>query len=104
MKKQLTNRVTVIFILFGVAFSVILGKAFYLQVVNNEKLVNYSNSQFFRKTTVYPNRGNIYDRNGDPLAINIKTYSIFSIPKNISDKKTYSKLSKMIMNEMRNTY
>ena len=96
MKKELINRITLIFILFGVAFVVIFRKGFYLQVINNKKLVNYSNSQFFRKTTVYPNRGNIYDRNGDPLAINIKTYSIFSIPKNISDKNTYSKLSKIV--------
>jgi cell division protein FtsI (penicillin-binding protein 3) len=56
-------------------------KAFYLQVINSKKLITYAESQFIRNVKVYPNRGNIYDRNGEPLAINVKSYSIFAIPK-----------------------
>jgi cell division protein FtsI/penicillin-binding protein 2 len=70
-------------------FVLIIGKAFYIQVLNKDKLIQYSNSQFLRKTTIHPRRGSIYDRNMNPLAINVETYSIFVIPKgkkNISNK------------------
>jgi cell division protein FtsI (penicillin-binding protein 3) len=55
-----------------------------------------ANSQFLRQVTVYPKRGNIYDREGIPLALNVQTYNIFTIPKVVTDKSTYRKLEKII--------
>jgi len=63
-------------------FSTVLVKAFYLQVVNKSKLLSYAKSQFIREVKEYPNRGNILDRNGHPLAINVHVYNLFTIPKN----------------------
>jgi cell division protein FtsI (penicillin-binding protein 3) len=60
----------------------VVSKAFYIQVVNKTKLINYAKSQFIREVEEYPNRGNIVDRNGNPLAINIHVYNLFTIPKN----------------------
>lgn len=58
-----------------------LSKAFYIQVVNKSKLLAYAKSQFIREVKEYPNRGNILDRNGNPLAINTHVYNLFTIPR-----------------------
>lgn len=91
------NRIIFVFILFIFFFLVVLFKAFYIQVLNNEKLIAYSKKQTLRYYKIYPNRGNILDRNGNPLAINIQTYSIFVIPKYLEDKEeTLKKFSQIV--------
>lgn len=81
------NRIIFTFLTFVVLYLAVVIKAFYVQVVNREKLITYSRSQALRVVKSYPKRGNIYDRNGNPLAINVKKYNIFSIPKNNSELK-----------------
>src|SRR5690606_320103 len=39
----------------------------------------------------YPNRGNIFDRNGNPLAINTHVYNLFTIPRK-KDGEFYNQL------------
>ncbi len=90
------KRVSRVFFLFVILFTVVLGKAFKVQVVDRDRLISKSKKQFFRQRKVYPKRGNIYDRNGSPLAINIQTYSIFTIPKSLKGNlKPFKKLSKI---------
>ena len=76
------NRIFFSFIVFCFLFAVVVTKAFYIQVVNKQKLLAYAKSQFIREVKEYPNRGNILDRNGNPLAINVHVYNLFTIPKN----------------------
>ncbi len=76
------NRIFFSFIVFSFLFAVVISKAFYIQVVNKSKLLAYAKSQFIREVKEYPNRGNIFDRNGNPLAINVHVYNLFTIPKN----------------------
>jgi cell division protein FtsI (penicillin-binding protein 3) len=87
MNKPFRAKIISVFICFCVLFSIVAFKAFFIQVVNQSKLSAYSRSQTVRVAEVYPNRGNIYDRNGNPLAINIETYSLFALPKNIINLK-----------------
>ncbi len=91
------KRVKFLFFVFSTMFLLVVGKAFKVQVLDRKELIARSKSQFFREAKVYPKRGNIYDRNGNPLAINIQTYSIFTIPKNIKKNKwkPYRELSKI---------
>lgn len=97
MAGQPKNKIRVIFAFFCFAFLLILGKAFKIQVIDKKELIERSKSQIFRENKVYPHRGNIYDRNGNPLAINIKTYSLFTIPKSLKNENdSYRKLSKVI--------
>ena len=78
-------------------FTFVLGKALKVQLIDAGDLIVRANSQFLRQAMVYPKRGNIYDREGNPLALNVQTYSIFTIPKSIgSDSVTYKKLSKIV--------
>lgn len=76
------SRIFITFIVFCFLFAVVVSKAFYIQVVNKSKLLAYAKSQFIREVKEYPNRGNILDRNGNPLAINVHVYNVFTIPKN----------------------
>ena len=91
------NKIIFTFISLVTLYFAVVIKAFYVQVVNREKLITYSQSQALRVVKSYPRRGNIYDRNGNPLAINVKKYNIFSIPKdNQSLKQELKKLVNVI--------
>jgi cell division protein FtsI (penicillin-binding protein 3) len=90
----LKNRIFFSFIVFCFLFAVVAIKAFYLQVVNKEKLLSYARSQFTRVVKEYPNRGNIIDRNGHPLAINVHVYNLATIPRN-KDQDFYKDLKEL---------
>lgn len=108
MNRVEKNRIIFVFTCFCLFFLLVLGKAFKVQLVDAGDLIVRANSQFLRQVTVYPKRGNIYDRNGQPLALNVQTYSIFTIPKSTDGKNTvYKKLAKIVpelsYNEMMTT-
>ena len=93
------KQISLIFFSFCILFVMVLIKAFYIQVLSKEKLLRYSKKQILREYKIYPNRGNIYDREGSSLAINIQTYSIFTIPKNVNDGiSSYIRLSEIVPN------
>lgn len=112
------NRIFFSFLVFCFLFAIVISKAFYIQVVNKQKLLAYAKSQFIREVKEYPNRGNILDRNGSPLAINVHVYNLFTIPKNkdvefynqlksLSDivpELTYSKLKGMVQKRTKYTW
>jgi cell division protein FtsI (penicillin-binding protein 3) len=85
------NRIFFSFLIFCLLFGVVISKAFYIQVINKQRLLAYAKSQFIREVKEYPNRGNILDRNGSPLAINVHVYNLFTIPKN-KDQEFYNQL------------
>lgn len=85
-----------IFFFFVACFGIIILKAFRLQVIDKDILLSKYSKQIFRERKVYPNRGNIYDRNNNPLAINRKTYSIFAIPNQVNFNSDYRKLKKYL--------
>lgn len=97
VEKNRKHKIITVFSAFVLMFTLVIGKAFKVQVVDRKELIKRSESQTYRKIKVYPKRGNIYDRNGNPLAINVQTYSIFTIPKKLKNQtKTYKSLSQII--------
>ena len=97
MNRVEKNRIIFVFTCFCLFFLLVLGKAFKVQLIDASDLIVRAYSQFLRQATIYPKRGNIYDRNGSPLALNIQTYSIFTIPKATNGKNdVYKKLAKII--------
>lgn len=83
--------------LFVLLFSLVAVKAFYVQFIHREKLVAYAENQFVREGIIFPKRGNIYDRHGAPLALNIQTYSLFTIPKHTQGElSNFKRLSNII--------
>ncbi len=79
---MIKTKLTGIFFLFLLLFMMVIGKAFYVQVLNRKKLIAYSESQIMRETKIYPKRGFILDRNNNPLAINVQRYNLFTFVKN----------------------
>jgi cell division protein FtsI (penicillin-binding protein 3) len=99
MNKLEKKKIIFVFVCFIFFFMLVLGKAFKVQLIDAGDLITRANSQFLRQAKIYPRRGNIFDRDGNPLALNVQTYSLFTIPKGINnsdDKVLYRKLSKII--------
>jgi cell division protein FtsI (penicillin-binding protein 3) len=97
MKQNDKIKIIVSFLLICVFFIIILGRAFYIQVIGRDELTKRLNKQVLRVSKTFPYRGSIYDRNGSPLAINIQTYTIVTIPRLVKDKyKTYKKVASIV--------
>jgi cell division protein FtsI (penicillin-binding protein 3) len=90
-------KTTFVFISIFLLFSAVAIKAFYVQVINRDKLIAYSHSQIMRETKSYPKRGHILDRTGEPLAINIQKYNLFTFGKNLPTfKKELAEVKRII--------
>ncbi len=81
---------TVGLLLMG-AFAALVGRAFYLQVINNDFLQEKGESRYLRDIEVSASRGKIVDRNGDLLAVSTPMKSIWAIP---GDARTMSAAQK----------
>ncbi|MEO8410545.1 MAG: penicillin-binding protein 2 [Propionivibrio sp.] len=62
------------------SFAVLIGRSFYLQVLNNEFLQEKGESRYRRDLEISASRGRIADRNGEPLAVSTPMKSIWAIP------------------------
>lgn len=91
------NKITFVFFSVAILFGLVIAKAFYVQIINSEKLMAYHNSQVVREVKIYPKRGHILDRTGNPLAINMYKYNIFTFPKGSADiKNKINKINKVV--------
>lgn len=64
---------------------VLLTKAGHLQLVLGADLKNLAERQYVRKLKVAAPRGNIYDRNGLPLAVSVPATSVYAAPRDIQN-------------------
>lgn len=62
------------------AFLALVGRGFYLQVINNDFLQEKGDSRYRRDIEVSASRGKITDRNGDMLAVSTPMKTIWAIP------------------------
>ncbi len=81
----------IVLVIIVVIFIVIIGKVFYIQVIDYDKLNEYASNLWSRNLPVKADRGLIYDRDGGILADNITTTSLVVIPNQIKDKETVTK-------------
>ena len=72
------SRLMALLILF--CFAVLIGRSFYLQVLNNDFLQEKGESRYRRELEISASRGRISDRNGDVLAISTPMKSVWAIP------------------------
>lgn len=61
---------------------IILGKLFYIQIINDKYKINASNNSMVYDI-IYPTRGIIYDRDGDIIVGNKVAYDILVTPKEV---------------------
>ena len=79
------SRLAVASVVMILLFSLLLGRVFYLQIINGEQYQDNYTLKIVKERTLSSTRGNIYDRNGKLLAYNELAYSV-----TIEDNGTYS--------------
>jgi len=73
-------RARVLLGLLMIAFLVLLGRALYLQVLNDDFLQQKGESRYARVLELPAHRGMITDRNGEPLAVSTPVESVWATP------------------------
>lgn len=96
--KRVHIRIKIIFFIITILFLLIIGKVFFIQVIDYEKLNKYASNLWGRNLPVEANRGLITDRNGVVLANNLTTSSLIFIPNQIKEKRKTAKLIAEILN------
>jgi penicillin-binding protein 2 len=71
-----------------VAFSVLFGRLFYLQVLNFQQLGSISTTNSIRRIWVQPPRGLMFDRNGVAIVDNQPLYTVKIIPAEFKAERT----------------
>lgn len=74
------KRIRLVTVLFILLFVAIVTRAFYLQVVESEKWLTLAKRQYYQAIPASAQRGTIYDRNGEPLAVSLDVESIYIEP------------------------
>ena len=74
------TRIRVFGVLFILFFGVVVGRAYYLHVVQAPDLQERADQQRQQVVKLAPQRGSIYDRNGDPLAVSLTAPSLYADP------------------------
>lgn len=78
-------RIITVGTVFGLLFLTVIGRAFYLQILQHETLVKKADKQHQHKVDLTPARGSILDRNGTTLAESIHMDSCYAEPRRIKD-------------------
>jgi len=81
------NRKWVIIIFVAIAALLVLGKLFYIQVID-DKFKTLAANNAIRKINTYPARGLIFDRNGKLIVGNRAVYDLVVIPREVKDLDT----------------
>lgn len=82
------NRIGWLFCLVVVCFAIMVGRLFYIQIIDGENLQNRALSQWTRSFTVTAKRGEIVDVNGKVLAQSASAVTITASPADVVGKET----------------
>jgi cell division protein FtsI (penicillin-binding protein 3) len=82
---QSRRRLGAVVVITAVVFAVIVGRVVMLQTSDAEQLRAAGLAQRTSETTLEANRGVIFDRNGDELALSVPSTTIFANPKLVTD-------------------
>ena len=86
------SRIVILLLFLSGMWTVLIGRAAYLQLVPDARLQSLQKRQFETVVTLNSRRGDVVDRNGHELAVSMTTYSLFADPKIIEEPKRVSKL------------
>lgn len=74
--KFITNRMFILLIIVAILFYILLARLFELQIIKGKENEEAFELRIVREVAIEGQRGNIYDRNGYPLAENIIAYNV----------------------------
>jgi cell division protein FtsI (penicillin-binding protein 3) len=97
-KKWIRFRVCLVAFVFMAGMSVILARAYQLQVLERDRLASIARAGYRGVVKLPPKRGTIYDREGHELAVSIEVASIYAHPNQVNDKQLAARELSGILN------
>lgn len=95
--KGIHKRIRIVLLVVIIAFIVIIGKVFYIEVIDYGKLNTLANGVWSRNLPIEADRGKIYTVDGEVVAGNLTTTSLVFIPNQIKNKEVVaSKISEIL--------
>ena len=95
--KGIHKRIKIILLIVIFIFIVIIGKVFYIEVIEYGKLNNLASNLWSRNLPIEADRGKIYTIDGEVVAGNLTTVSLVFVPNQIKDKDLVaSKISEIL--------
>jgi cell division protein FtsI (penicillin-binding protein 3) len=96
-KKKLKIRIVSVLLIFIILFIALLSRAFQLQILSGQKLKTMAQKQQTTTLQLQPERGVIFDRNGEKLAASIMADSVCADPSKIADPvRTSQQISEIL--------
>lgn len=83
--KRQRIRVFILLVFMELFFGFLMYRMFSLQCINKDEYLKKIGDQHVSSFSIVAKRGNIYDRNLQPLAIKLKSYSLFADPSNLTN-------------------
>ncbi len=102
-KKWLKFRIATLLIFFLVLFIALISRAFQIQVLSGKMLKTLAEKQHIKTLQIEPERGIIFDRNGEKLAASVMAHSVYADPSKISNPMEVANKVAPILNIDRNT-
>ncbi len=93
---RLNGRYLFMLVVMSIAFVVIIGRLFHLQISRGEEYLSLSERNFVFRTRQTPLRGMIFDRNGNLLADNRPSYNLYFTPAFCGKEKFESTLNRLV--------
>jgi cell division protein FtsI (penicillin-binding protein 3) len=91
LSKNQRVKTVIVLILLQLGFAFLIYRLFFLQVVQGDELRDQAENQYYREIRVAAKRGNIYDRNMQPLAVKTNSYSLFADPQMVKDPESVAR-------------
>lgn len=83
--KKTMYRIYIVTVCLCFAFMIVLARASYLHLVNDDQLRSIAKQQYNAKIPVSVRRGKIFDRNGEELAVSLPVPSVYVDPTMVRD-------------------
>ena len=81
------KRMAAVFIVLTMVFLLLLGRAVFLEIFPDERVVKMAKKQYSGQIILSPRRGDVFDRNGNPLAVSRDFESLYTDPTMMVDRK-----------------
>lgn len=85
------KRLTLVYWCFFLFAIVIVGHLYSIQVIRHQRYLAEAERQHKQKIVLPPRRGDIFDRNGNPLALSAEGLDVYAVPERIKEKKHVTK-------------
>ena len=102
-KKWLKFRIVTLLVFFLILFIALISRAFQIQVLSGNMLKTLAEKQHIKTLQIEPERGIIFDRNGEKLAASMMAHSVYADPSKINDPAEVADKVAPILNIDRST-